>query len=296
MYTDCDWKKALDDAAKLLLLGQYDLDATGYFADVTSANASTYIKNGVTYDSINPSDDTLQPTYVFDTIAVANVFSIPDPNGSTPLIGLLDPSSPLLQRKLGSNTIDLRSKVEGVIRLLADADNATLIYPEVDKLIRNDLTIQDLSVPITSYTSDGRCSYIQGFDVVVWQHDHYGTFIDGSVNPVADVLLQLNNQDRQGRRPSSWYDTVVPYMCHSSTPKVGVNVFSFALNLEGFQPDGSCNFSRIDTAILSLTRIDTSKYADYADVVNSRCKLYVYAVNYNILRIMSGMGGLAYAN
>ena len=61
-----------------------------------------------------------------------------------------------------------------------------------------------------------------------------------------------------------------------------VNVFSFALKPEEHQPSGTCNFSRIDTAYL--------KFSASATVEN------IYAVNYNVLRFMSGMGGLAYSN
>jgi hypothetical protein len=63
-------------------------------------------------------------------------------------------------------------------------------------------------------------------------------------------------------------------------------MYSFALNPEEHQPSGTCNFSRLDNAHLSLK--------DVNDAPNYR--LNVYGVNYNILRIMSGMGGLAYSN
>ena len=61
-----------------------------------------------------------------------------------------------------------------------------------------------------------------------------------------------------------------------------VNVYSFALKPEEHQPSGTCNFSRIDTAHL--------QFSSSATVEN------IYAVNYNVLRVMSGMGGLAYSN
>ena len=68
----------------------------------------------------------------------------------------------------------------------------------------------------------------------------------------------------------------------TSTP--GINVYSFALKPEEHQPSGSLNFSRIDTAYLSMN-MDSS--------ASRTCK--VFAVNYNVLRIMSGMGGLSFA-
>ena len=62
----------------------------------------------------------------------------------------------------------------------------------------------------------------------------------------------------------------------------GIGVYSFALEPEEHQPSGTCNFSRIDNAQLVQTTNGTATK--------------VYAVNYNVLRIMSGMGGLAYSN
>ena len=63
-----------------------------------------------------------------------------------------------------------------------------------------------------------------------------------------------------------------------------INVYSFALKPEEHQPSGTCNFSRIDNAKLEL------------GTTNAAGACNVYAVNYNVLRIMSGMGGLAYSN
>jgi hypothetical protein len=72
----------------------------------------------------------------------------------------------------------------------------------------------------------------------------------------------------------------------------GIYLYSFALTPEELQPSGSCNFSRIDNSVLSLT-LNASN--DGAGSTVSR-SVRIYAVNYNILRIMSGMGGLAYSN
>ena len=63
-----------------------------------------------------------------------------------------------------------------------------------------------------------------------------------------------------------------------------INVYSFALKPEEHQPSGTCNFSRIDSAKLNFTTTPHSG------------TMAIYAVNYNVLRIMSGMGGLAYSN
>jgi len=109
-------------------------------------------------------------------------------------------------------------------------------------------------------------------------------------NPVEVAKVQLNGQDRFDEREGRYFDKVQPWQHHSRTPSVGVNVYSFALKPEEHQPSGTCNFSRIDKATLNLTlSVNTVQSARTA-------KVRIYAVNYNVLRVMSGMGGLAYSN
>jgi hypothetical protein len=105
-------------------------------------------------------------------------------------------------------------------------------------------------------------------------------------NPVMQAKLMLNGNDRFATRKGDYFSIVQPYQHHENTPgenHKGINVYSFALKPEEHQPSGTLNMSRIDTAVLSLS----SK-------VNGT--IFIYAVNYNVLRILSGMGGLAYSN
>lgn len=106
-------------------------------------------------------------------------------------------------------------------------------------------------------------------------------------NPVVRAKLQLNGHDRFQERLGSYFNLVQPFQHFTNVPATGINVYSFALEPEKHQPSGTCNFSRIDTAVLQLQL--TQKAARGS-------KIRVYAVNYNVLRIMSGMGGLGYAN
>jgi hypothetical protein len=289
VYEAHDWELARENAAKLLLLAQYDLDEFGYFNEVAvDYGDDRYAGDGgVEYIGINPANPAFEPKYVFNDIVTAERFD------GTCLIGILAPSFPLLSR---ARDCDFRDKVEGVIRIFTDFDNDALNYPEVERIVRNDLTIMDLSVPIEKFDVDNRVPYIRQFDLIVWQHDNHGLLIDGRVNPCSSVELQLNGQYRQSRRSGFWYDTVVPWMCDKRTPRDGLNEFSFALNPEEHQPSGTCNFSRIDTATLNLwfNELANNRYCDvFTDTDN---RVYIYAVNYNVLRIMSGMGGLAYSN
>jgi hypothetical protein len=123
-------------------------------------------------------------------------------------------------------------------------------------------------------------------------------------NPTAVAKIQLNGQDRFTEREGSYFNFVQPYQHHTSTPATGINVYSFALKPEDLQPSGSCNFSRIDNAVLNLTLTPSTfqtlitPMPEEAAVTGaqSSANVNIYATNYNVLRIMSGMGGLAYSN
>ena len=113
-----------------------------------------------------------------------------------------------------------------------------------------------------------------------------------SADMISSALLQLNGHDRMKRREGTYFRCVQPYQHHtgadgqtSESEWGGYYCYSFGLKPEEHQPSGTCNFSRIDNAVLSLE-----------GATGSAGSLKVYAVNYNVLRIMSGMGGLAYSN
>ena len=106
------------------------------------------------------------------------------------------------------------------------------------------------------------------------------------VGPMRDFKLILNGQDRFKEQTGKYFNQYQPYVYHSGTPYPGIYVYSFALQPEEHQPTGTCNFSRIDNAQV------------FFNLKNSTTNLLqkMFAVNYNILRIQSGMGGLAFSN
>jgi hypothetical protein len=118
-----------------------------------------------------------------------------------------------------------------------------------------------------------------------------------SIN-TSSFQLKLNGHDRFSERFGSYFCRKQILDHHTGFGGVGTAatdlacvdglfVYSFALKPEEHQPSGTCNFSRIDNAQL-IAKIRGKNGTAYT--------LYVYAVNYNVLRIMSGMGGLAYSN
>ena len=121
---------------------------------------------------------------------------------------------------------------------------------------------------------------------------YWNNFYDGTANQtstsmknlISKTKLQLNGNDRFAERDGDYFSLVQPYQHHTNIPSnKGINVYSFALKPEEHQPSGTLNMSRIDSAQL---HVESRAAGD----------LYVYAVNYNVLRILSGMGGLAYSN
>jgi len=114
--------------------------------------------------------------------------------------------------------------------------------------------------------------------------DHAGFGpINAGRNPIVRAKLQLNGHDRFQERLGSYFNLVQPYQHHTNIPPTGINVYSFALKPEEHQPSGTCNFSRIDNATLQLQLTPKAALGS---------KIRVYAVNYNVLRIMSGINSV----
>jgi hypothetical protein len=156
------------------------------------------------------------------------------------------------------------------------------------------LSCRDLSIPVecledTRYTRD---------DVYVYMFSNYGVLINGEGNPVKSAIIQLNGLDRFDRREGDYFNYVQPDQHHTNTPKDGINVYSFALNPEQHQPSGTANLSRIDKTLLQIVFEDPTKTVDTPVIkfLNAENQLFIFAFSYNVLRIMSGMGGLAYSS
>ena len=142
------------------------------------------------------------------------------------------------------------------------------------------------------------CNYTADADAIATQptstsYAAWAATFDSSavanVNPTKSAKLTLNGNDRFAKRDGSYFNLIQTFQHHENVPSnVGINVYSFALKPEEHQPSGTLNMSRIDTATLDL------EYATGVTVGTDTVS--VYAVNYNVLRILSGMGGIAYSN
>jgi hypothetical protein len=108
-----------------------------------------------------------------------------------------------------------------------------------------------------------------------------------AVGPLSSMKLILNGQDRFKEQSGRYFNQYQPMCHHSGNPMPGVYAYSFALKPEEHQPTGTCNFSRIDNAQVQL---------GLKAGASASSKMSMFAVNYNVLRIQSGMGGLAFSN
>ena len=103
--------------------------------------------------------------------------------------------------------------------------------------------------------------------------------------PLSTFKLVLNGQDRFKEQKGKYFNQVQAYNHHSGNPAPGVYSYSFALKPEEHQPTGTCNFSRIDNAQVAVTM-----------KAGAPETMHMFATNYNVLRIQSGMGGLSFSS
>ena len=112
---------------------------------------------------------------------------------------------------------------------------------------------------------------------------------ENGTDVLSSAVLRLNGHYRfNPKRGPQFFRQWQPFIHHTNIPSSNIYVYSFALRPEEHQPSGSCNFSRIDNTILEFEHKACANFTS--------ATLTVFARNYNVLRIMSGMGGLAYSN
>ena len=156
---------------------------------------------------------------------------------------------------------------------------------------------------LTNVTGPSELNFNHPVKELIWIRNAGGFASDGSFDAVASsdstYQLKLNGHDRFAARDYRYFTRTQVWEHHSGAGGLdsavtaaddgkfndGIAVYSFALKPEEHQPSGTCNFSRIDNAQL------VAKSNSGTPVANT-----IFAVNYNVLRIMSGMGGLAYSN
>ena len=192
---------------------------------------------------------------------------------------------------LPSAVTDILDNIEAQLLFSGEGNSANASLDNV-VILKNNVTdaqmgttLKTLTDALTGATFAEARAFLQANKVTVRDYFNYSSTPLCTGNPLKSAKLQLNGHDRFSERDGNYFNYVQPYQHFSVTPCDGVNVYSFALKPEDHQPSGTCNFSRIDNTTLNL---------DFYNSGNGVVR--IYCVNYNVFRVMSGMGGLAYSN
>jgi hypothetical protein len=317
-----DWSTAVEVAAQSIALGRVVLDASGN--PIFSDGLGNYYTQTYTYSqnvgipsvaSLNNPGSALPPGFTTaNTLLMPVSFVFPGVDAvsgtAEPFIVIMKTGNVLVSK---TGIADVADKVQvDRYQFIVDVPSTpsvalTLNFGQAS-LVANNLTIKDLSIPLEKF-NDNRNTQVMRTDVVVWQHHNYGLLIDGTVNPVVMGQLKLNGHDRFDQQDGLYFNVVQTRQHFMRTPVDGLNVYSFGTDPTKHQPSGACNMSRIDTAQLNLWFEELSNknstVLNRADFIGgtqgfgstiNNTKLFIYAFSYNILRVMSGMAGLAYSS
>ena len=111
---------------------------------------------------------------------------------------------------------------------------------------------------------------------------------------ILDAVIKFDGFDRFKKRDISYFRLVQPWQYHTTVPDDFIYLYSFSINPEDSQPSGSFNASRLDSLVLTFTMNNTLNNTNssmfIAPIVQKDSTCVVYAVNYNVLRIVAGMG------
>ncbi len=324
-----DWEVALDYAAYNLILGSVTVGLTPDIQSTSSVEVSISSSAYDEWNQVNPLETNTRNLNQFSVFTFQAGQGVDDStrNPSSYAKELYLQAQPnsmsgddacfLFRRDVFLNPLKPEYNLGSYITKFA----VVIYYKSIDtagegvpgsltydvKAVEHLITVRDVSVPVARWT-DNRYTAQNGvggyapMDIWAFLPTVTGILINGKYNPVETGLIQLNGHDRFDTREGKYFHLLQTYQYHSSTPSDGVNVYSFALHPEQHQPSGTCNLSRIDTTVLVLKLYEETPYADSArfpprlSVVGPSSQAFIYDTNYNVLRIMSGMGGLAYSN
>jgi hypothetical protein len=322
--TDGDWKVAKDRFAKYLAAAC----TSGLAVTFTTSGTSTIKIDVDSGDDITPNADSITTVIPGEIVDLANIHnglygnvgkavkwaSSGNTNVLYQLLSKIDVKAILQQGTTASSTIIAQTSV-GQLDCLLQFERNTIVT-------RNELTMEDISLTVSDLenlietgslasgaTDADAARLLKAAGMSCVDYFNYGNMVDGSDNPLYTGKLQLNGHDRFQDRDGNYFNYVQPYQHFSNTPADGINVYSFALKPEDHQPTGTCNFSRIDNATLlvdvglynrTLNTVGASDSNSFKArtgyVSNASSILNIYTVNYNVLRVMSGMAGTAYSN
>jgi len=127
-----------------------------------------------------------------------------------------------------------------------------------------------------------RCNYNYIQNNYIKDKFNYSTDILKTSNIINSVLLLMNGQERFNKQTIEYFDQIQPFLYHTNHLPIGLNLYSFSINPEEFQPSGYCNFSKINDIEINII---INKNVSYTRPIDFR----VYAVVMNILQFENGL-------
>ena len=195
---------------------------------------------------------------------------------------------------LSENTINMYSYLEANYIYLDDSERQQFAYKPLDYIIDQTTRIQ--------YSTLGENTVIDmvlqnPIKEMVWilkrsdqgVYNNWFDFQDEFSNIMKSAKIMFNGVDRIEEKDAEYYNYLQPFQHHSGAPKEGIYMYSFSIFPEDYQPSGSVNASRINNIQLYLN-LNKPKNGNYGYDTN------IYVVNYNFLRISSGLAGIVYTS
>jgi hypothetical protein len=170
----------------------------------------------------------------------------------------------------------------GAPALFVPAPFGTALYASSNTVVTSSNIQAGTLVTVQSNVLAGNVFWVESGVPIASSNTVFGQ----EVGPLHQAKIILNGTDRFVPQYGKYFNQYQPYVYHSGVPYPGIYVYSFALKPEELQPSGTCNFSRIDMAQIAVN-LKTGMPS---------LNQLMFAVNYNILRIQSGLGGVAFAN
>jgi hypothetical protein len=122
------------------------------------------------------------------------------------------------------------------------------------------------------------------------KYNTWNFYMNKTNSPILNTAKLLwNGMERFEEKPEVFFNMIQPYKHHTRCPREGIYVYSFALYPEQIQPSGSFNASIINKIQMYVTtNPPLNSIYDY--------EFIFYAPYYNVFRVMSGSGGMVFAN
>ena len=120
-------------------------------------------------------------------------------------------------------------------------------------------------------------------------YNNYSVYLDETENCFNELKLTVNNKNIVDFQPIDYFNYIQALQYHTNIPRVGLNMYSFSLNPEKYQPSGSWNFSKLTNMEIIFK---TNKYI----TSTNQGTLHFFALNHNIFRTINGQGGVGFSS